>query len=49
MNYDRMEPEKLSLRKYTAIIAILLVLIMTVLDVTIVNVALPVLAQQFDI
>ena len=45
----KMETEKLSLRKYTAIIAILLVLIMTVLDVTVVNVALPVLAEKFGI
>ena len=44
-----MEDNKLSLRKYTAVIAILLVLIMTVLDVTVVNVALPVLAKEFAI
>lgn len=36
-------------RKYTAVVAILIVLIMTVLDVTVVNVALPVLAREFGI
>lgn len=41
--------EKISLRKYTAISAILLVLIMTVLDVTVVNVAVPVMASKFGI
>lgn len=44
-----MNSEKLSLRKYAAVIAILLVLVMTVLDVTLVNVALPVLARDFNI
>jgi DHA2 family multidrug resistance protein-like MFS transporter len=44
-----METEKLSLKKYTAVIAILIVLVMTVLDVTVVNVALPVLATKFGI
>lgn len=39
----------LSLRNYAAIIAILLVLVMTVLDVTLVNVALPVLAVKFGV
>lgn len=37
----------LSIRNYAAIVAILLVLVMTVLDVTVVNVALPVLAVKF--
>ncbi len=41
--------DKLSLKKYTAVIAILIVLVMTVLDVTVVNVALPVLADKFSI
>ncbi len=44
-----MDKEKLSFRKYTGIVAILLVLVMTVLDVTVVNVALPVLAYKFGI
>lgn len=39
----------LSIRNYAAIIAILLVLVMTVLDVTVVNVALPVLAVKFGV
>lgn len=37
------------LRKYAAVTAILLVLVMTVLDVTVVNVALPVLAVEFGV
>ena len=37
---------KLSVKKYAVIIAILIVLTMTVLDVTLVNVALPVLATK---
>lgn len=40
---------KLSLNKYIAVIAILLVLVMTVLDVTLVNVALPVMAEKFRV
>ena len=40
---------KFSIRKYAAVIAILLVLVMTVLDVTVVNVALPVLAVKFGV
>ena len=40
---------KLSLKKYIAVIAILLVLVMTVLDVTLVNVALPVMADEFGV
>ncbi len=44
-----MMDEKLSLRKYAAVIAILLVLVMTVLDVTLVNVALPVMAEKFGV
>lgn len=44
-----MPTEKLSLKKYAAVIAILLALVMTVLDVTLVNVALPVLADDFSI
>ncbi|MDE6513642.1 MAG: MFS transporter [Muribaculaceae bacterium] len=38
-----------SYRKYIAIIALQIVLVMTVLDVTLVNVALPVLAEKFQI
>lgn len=38
-----------SYRKYIAIIALQIVLVMTVLDVTVVNVALPVLANEFNI
>ncbi|MDE6483866.1 MAG: MFS transporter [Duncaniella sp.] len=38
-----------SYRKYIAVLALQIVLVMTVLDVTVVNVALPVLAQQFNI
>ena len=44
-----MDNSKLSLRKYVAVIAILLVLVMTVLDVTLVNVALPVMAEEFGV
>ncbi len=40
---------KFSIRKYVAVIAILIVLVMTVLDVTLVNVSLPVLAEDFGI
>lgn len=38
-----------SYRKYIAVIALQIVLVMTVLDVTVVNVALPVLADEFKI
>lgn len=38
-----------SYRKYIAVIALQIVLVMTVLDVTLVNVALPVLAEKFEI
>ncbi len=38
-----------SYRKYIAVIALQIVLVMTVLDVTVVNVALPVLAEKFSI
>lgn len=38
-----------SYRKYIAVIALQIVLVMTVLDVTLVNVALPVLADEFHI
>ena len=38
-----------SYRKYIAIIALQIVLVMTVLDVTVVNVALPILAEKFSI
>lgn len=41
--------EKFSIRNYTAVVAILIVLVMTVLDVTVVNVALPVMAVKFGI
>lgn len=36
-------------KKYIAVIALQIVLVMTVLDVTLVNVALPVLAEEFNI
>lgn len=38
-----------SYRKYIAIVALQIVLVMTVLDVTVVNVALPVMADKFNI
>lgn len=38
-----------SIRKYVAVTAVLIVLVMTVLDVTVVNVALPVMASKFGI
>lgn len=38
-----------SYKKYIAVIALQIVLVMTVLDVTVVNVALPVLAEKFNI
>lgn len=44
-----MEAEKLSLHKYIAVIAVLLAIVMTVLDVTIVNIALPVLVKELNI
>lgn len=40
---------RFSVRDYAAVVAILLVLVMTVLDVTLVNVSLPVLATEFGI
>lgn len=44
-----MEKAKLNVRNYMAIIAVQLVLLMTVLDVTLVNVALPVLSSEFGV
>lgn len=44
-----MDTNSFSIRRYASVIAILLVLIMTVLDVTVVNVALPVLATEFGV
>lgn len=44
-----MKADKFSLHNHIAITAILIVLIMTVLDVTVVNVALPVLADKFGV
>lgn len=41
--------KKFSIRDYAAVIAILTVLVMTVLDVTLVNVALPVLTTEFGV
>ncbi len=38
-----------SYRKYIAVLALQIVLVMTVLDVTVVNVALPILAEEFAI
>ena len=43
------EPKNFSIRRYIAVLAILVVLIMTVLDVTLVNVALPVMANDFGV
>lgn len=40
---------KLTIHRYIAITAVLLVLTMTVLDGTVVNVALPILAKEFDV
>ena len=40
---------KLDLRKYVAIISILILLVMTVLDVSLVNVALPVISNEFKV
>lgn len=47
--YNNMAGIGFSYRKYIAVIALQIVLVMTVLDVTLVNVALPVLAEQFHI
>lgn len=44
-----MTPIKLRLHKYIGIVAILIVLTMTVLDGTVVNVALPILATEFGV
>lgn len=44
-----MNADKFSIRKYIAVTSILIALVMTVLDVTVVNVALPVLADEFDV
>ena len=43
------EPKNFSIRRHIAVLAILVVLIMTVLDVTLVNVALPVMANDFGV
>lgn len=43
------EKLKFSIRDYTAVVAILMVLVMTVLDSTLVNVALPVLAGELGV
>lgn len=40
---------KFSIHKYVAVTSILIVLVMTVLDVTVVNVALPVIASKFGV
>ncbi len=44
-----MNADKFSIRKYIAVTSILIALIMTVLDVTVVNIALPVLADEFGV
>ena len=44
-----MSAVKLSFRKYKAITSIIILLVMTVLDVSLVNVALPVIANEFSI
>lgn len=46
---DAVVSEKFSYRKYIAVVALQIVLVMTVLDVTVVNVALPILAEKFAI
>lgn len=46
---DNTDTSKFSIRRYIAVLAILIVLVMTVLDVTVVNVALPVIASKFNI
>lgn len=44
-----MDTTKFSIRNYSAIFATLLVMVMTVLDVTVVNVALPVMSEKFGV
>ena len=44
-----MDTPKFSIRNYSAIFATLLVMVMTVLDVTLVNVALPVMSVKFKV
>ena len=44
-----MSAEKLDIRKYVAIISIIILLVMTVLDVSLVNVALPVIGEEFHV
>lgn len=46
---DTPAPMKFSIRNYAAIVAVLIVLTMTVLDSTLVNVALPVMAGEFGV
>jgi len=41
--------KKLSIRKYSAVLALMLVLVMSVLNVTLVNVALPTLTHDFNV
>lgn len=40
---------RMTIHRYVAVVAVLIALIMTVLDVTVVNVALPVLAEKFNV
>lgn len=44
-----MQHEKLNLHKYVAITSIIILLVMTVLDVSLVNVALPVISNEFGV
>ena len=44
-----MPDNRLNFHKYVAVTSVLIVLVMTVLDVSVVNVALPVIAQEFEI
>ena len=44
-----MEQPRLDLRRHIAIISIIILLVMTVLDVSLINVALPVIGSQFDV
>lgn len=47
--FDAMDDMRFSIRNYAAVTAILITLVMTVLDVTVVNVALPVMALKLGV
>lgn len=44
-----MAETRLDFHKYVAVVSVIIVLVMTVLDVSVVNVALPVIAKEFEI